>query len=144
MGYDIYTLKHLESDNKHRAFHYQLKKVDVVDIISDEWNIESDNADVGLPVCDEAEQTLNAESSAYFPVPNQPLWNFEHRPITKEQDPGTCSSTETPPVKRPRHAELSDSELDNIAAARVSKNTEEQTQWGVRVLKGTYKNCMHK
>jgi hypothetical protein len=37
-----------------------------------------------------------------------------------------------------RHAILSDSEIDNVARARLSIHTENQTRWAVRLFRGKY------
>ena len=45
-------------------------------------------------------------------------------------------SSEVPVVKKRRHAALTDADLDNVAAERLSKNTEHQTRWAVKLFKG--------
>ena len=38
-----------------------------------------------------------------------------------------------------RHASVSSEQLDEIAAERLSKNTEQQTRWAVNIFRGNYK-----
>ena len=45
-------------------------------------------------------------------------------------------SSDVPLAKRKRHAALTDAELDRVAAERLSKNTEHQTRWAVKLFKG--------
>ena len=51
-------------------------------------------------------------------------------------DSESKDSCDVPVPKKRRHAALTDVELDNVAAERLSKNTEHQTRWAVKLFKG--------
>lgn len=142
LGYNLYDIVDLVSREKHRTFHYMLDKVDAVDVVTCDWNIE---VETDLDATQNQTPFTPAEPGSYFPTSHPPLWRFQSQTTsttgTGTAQVGSSSDTETPAqpqAKRPRHADVNEVDLDKLAGARLSKHTEEQTQWGVRILKGTY------
>ena len=137
----------------HVAFIHQIDKPEYLDMIAHDhgpiWTAATEAA-LTVPVAVPASvtpppvtqpvavPTSTMTENSYFPTLNVPLWQIK---------------TPTPPMKmlnqlrNKRHKHLSDDELGEIAAARLSKNTDGQTTWRVRILKGKQfilKNCTHK
>ena len=59
------------------------------------------------------------------------------RPATATATTATATATAAT-VTSSRHAVLHDSEIDDIAKARLSHNSEKQTKWAVALLRGKY------
>ena len=142
MGFNIYTIQDLVDSTIIKAHIHQLDKpeyLEMVDGAIDGWTASSNASTVD----ESATATVPVESntvteSACFDTPPVTLWRFEAPLKDSVQTENICSGP-TPP-KRRRHACPSDEELDKLAAARLSHNTDEQTRWGVSIFQGINKN----
>lgn len=136
IGVSKYTLQDLVTADLFTAFIHEIDKpqyVALVDSVLDNWSGEE-------PVS-ETETT----QTGYFQTPQIPLWEIRAptsttttRPSSTTTRPINRSPEPAPPFKR-RHTCPTEQELDKIDAARLSKNTDQQTQWGVKIFKG--KHC---
>ena len=90
-------------------------------------------------------QVTNVDSGASF-------WSYGCwlRPILVDNKPFSWSQLEdenlslhqkeavkdSRPLKKARFMDLTEEDLDKIASDRVSKNTQQQTRWGIKILTG--------
>ena len=135
-GYNTYFLEDIDEDRTYVAFKHQLEKAIHLDIVTlDDSTI--DDVVMTEPMVG-PQQPGAGQSTSEAAI--TPTTNLETRTVPLSPQPSTSTgvaTVPTPTVKgKSRFPTLTAADVDELSSSRTSKNTNEQTKWGVKLFRG--------
>ena len=140
-GYNTYFLEDIDEDRMYVAFKHQLEKAIHLDIVTLD---DIDDVVITQPMVGPQQPGASQSTSeaAITPSTNLETLTVPSCPLSPRPSTSTGVATvPTPTVKgKSRFPTLTATDVDELASSRTSKNTNEQTKWGVKLFRGEWKS----
>ena len=135
-GYNTYLLEDIDEDRTYEAFKHQLEKAIHLDIVTvyDIDHVVMTQSMVG-PQQPGAGQS--ASEAAITPTTHLETHTVPSCPLSPQPSTSTGDATVSTSAVRgeSRFPNLTATDVDELASSRTSKNTNEQTEWGVKLFR---------
>ena len=136
-GYDTYFLEDIDEDRTYVAFKHQLEMVIHLDIVTLD---DIDDVVMTEPMVGPQQQGAGQSTSeaAITPTTNLETPTVPPCPLSPQPSTSTGVATvTTPTVKgKSRFPTLTAADVDELASSWTSKDTNEQTKWGIKLFGG--------
>ena len=137
-GYNSYYLEDIDAERRYMAFEHQLVKASQLDLVILDGDVDMGSDDVGpaqLVPGQSGGEAVPVLTPTLVPAPTPAT---ENPPSPQPSTSTDFATNALPTAHRGRFATLTTQDVDELASSRTSRNTNEQTKWGVKIFSGEW------